>query len=418
MSRHTPDRPVVLTEYDSAPIDLDVSQVRLLRRLARGAVTLQLDDTASTWSLTSSHYVGTIVIPGVRILITPKVPAANLFYLLEASGKPVDIGPAAFDYDTTRDLIPAFATFYARHLETALGRGVPRAYREAHERLPGIRGRVDLPAQLRLAGLPLPAECRFDEYTADTRLTRVLRGAALRLLRLPGVTIPTRQALQRLAAMLGEAGPCTPEDIRVPTVFTRLDEHCRPAERLARMVLGNQTLAGAAGTANAGVFLIDMNTAFETFVAARLSRYLAGHLTVCPQQTKPFGLGGPARIRPDLIFERPAGTAVYVADTKYKITADGYARDTDYYQILAYTRALDVPAGMLIYCQRDGDAPPTAITVGAHQTRLDTVALTLNGSPADLERRLGGLADQIIERAAAYPRHGDACLPSGRRSRT
>ena len=52
---------------------------------------------------------------------------------------------------------------------------------------------------------------------------------------------------------------------------------------------------------------------------------------------------------------------MYVADTKYKITADGYARDTDYYQILAYTRALDVPAGMLIYCQRDGDAPPRAI---------------------------------------------------------
>jgi hypothetical protein len=55
-------------------------------------------------------------------------------------------------------------------------------------------------------GLPLPAECRFDEYTADILLNRILRGAAVRLLRLPGVTIPTRQALQRLAARLGEAG--------------------------------------------------------------------------------------------------------------------------------------------------------------------------------------------------------------------
>lgn len=201
--------------------------------------------------------------------------------------------------------------------------------------------------------------------------------------------------------MLGEAGPCTPEDIRVPTVFTRLDEHCRAAERLARMVLASQTLRGAAGAAGAGVFLIDMNTAFETFVAARLSRYLAGHLTVCPQQTKPLGHGGTVNIRPDLIFEHPAGTAVYVADTKYKITADGYARDADYYQILAYTRALDVPAGMLIYCQRDGNAPPTAITVGAQQTRLDTWALTLSGSPADIESRLRDLASQIIERAAA-----------------
>ena len=165
------------------------------------------------------------------------------------------------------------------------------------------------------------------------------------------------------------------------------------------MVLGNQTLRCAAGAADAAVFLIDMNTAFETFVAARLARYLAGRLIVRPQQTRPLGHGGTARIRPDLIFEQPAGKAVYVADTKYKITADGYARDTDYYQILAYTRALDVPAGMLIYCQRDGDAPPRAITVGTHQTRLDTWALTLSGTPADIEHRLKDLANRIVERA-------------------
>jgi len=55
---------------------------------------------------------------------------------------------------------------------------------------------------------------------------------------------------------------------------------------------------------------------------------------------------------------------------------------------------------MLMYCQRDGEAPPRAITVGAHQTRLDTSALTLRGSPADIEHRLGDLADEIIERAA------------------
>jgi 5-methylcytosine-specific restriction enzyme subunit McrC len=399
MSKQAPDQLVVLTEYDHAPADLDTGQVRQLRRLARGAITLQLDDTASTWTVSSSHYAGTIVIPGVRILITPKVDTASLFYLLEASGRPVSTGPADFGYNTTQDLIPSFATFYARHLERTLACGIPRTYHEVHERLPGIRGRVDLPAQLRLAGLPLPAECRFDQYTADTRLTRVLRGAALRLLRLPGVTVPTRQALQRLTAMLSEAGPCTPEDIRGPAIFTRLDEHCRAAERLARLVLRNQTLHGSAGTASAGVFLIDMNTAFETLVATRLTRYLAGHLTVRPQQTRPLGHGGTTRIRPDLIFERPSGTPVYVADTKYKITADGYARDADYYQILAYTHALDVPAGMLIYAQRDGSAPPTAITVGTQRTRLDTSALALSGTPADIEHRLSELARQITARA-------------------
>ena len=401
-SQPAPEALLTLTEHDSALVELTVAQALGLRRAAGPALSVVPGDTAGTWQVTSASYAGTITVPGIRVLITPKVQIGTLFYLLEASGRPVAAGPADFSYDTTGELVPAFATFYARHLEQALARGIPRAYHEAQERLPGIRGRLDIPEQLRLAGLPIPAECRFDQYAADTRLTRVLHGAALRLLRLPGVTVPTRQALQRLAALLGEAGPCTPQDLRTPTAFTRLDEHCRAAEHLARMILGNQTLRCAAGTAGASVFLVNMNTVFETFIAARLTRYLAGQLTVHVQQTRPLGHGGNARIRPDLTFESPYGTTVYVADTKYKITADGYARDSDYYQILAYTRALDVPGGMLIYCQRDGDAPPTSITVGAERTRLSTSAVPLDGPPHDIENRLEDLARQITKQAAAH----------------
>jgi len=105
----------------------------------------------------------------------------------------------------------------------------------------------------------------------------------------------------------------------------------RAAEHLARMVLGNQALLGSAGSVGAGAFLIDMNKAFESFVVARLARYLSGRLsgrlTVSPQHRDHLDLGGNVRIRPDLVFKRPAGDIVYVADTKYKITADGYGRD-------------------------------------------------------------------------------------------
>jgi len=59
----------------------------------------------------------------------------------------------------------------------------------------------------------------------------------------------------------------------------------------------------------------------------------------------------------------------------------------------------DIPAGMLIYCQRDGDAPATCITVGSHQTRLDTWALKLSGTPTDIEHRIEDLAKQIAKRA-------------------
>jgi 5-methylcytosine-specific restriction enzyme subunit McrC len=398
-SSKTPDDPVVLAEYGSALVYLDADQERVLRRLAQGRITIAPGDVTNTWRITASSYVGTLVTPDVRILIIPKVTTANLFYLLEAGGDPVKVGPAAFDYDTTRDLIPSFATFYARHLEKVLSRGVSRAYAEIQERLPGIRGRVDLPAQLRLAGVPIPTECRFDEYTADIRLNRILRGAAARLLRLPGVTQSTRQALQRLVGLLAESGPCTPADLAGPTVFTRLNEHYRSAERLARMVLGNETLLGSTGSAAAGVFLIDMNKVFEQFVAARLSRYLSGRVAVCPQHRTTLDHAGRVQIRPDLVFKSAAGQVVYVADTKYKINADGYGREADYYQILAYATALDMAEGMLIYCQRDGAVPPREIEVGQLKTRLVTVAIGLSGTREGLEQSLAELAEHIHERA-------------------
>ena len=72
-SQLTPDAPVVLTEYDSALVRLSTEQALELRRLARGAVTVQPDDTPGTWRITSSHYVGTIAASGARILITPKL---------------------------------------------------------------------------------------------------------------------------------------------------------------------------------------------------------------------------------------------------------------------------------------------------------------------------------------------------------
>src|SRR5690348_10438794 len=101
-----PEAPVVLTEYDSILVQLSTSQARGLRRAAGGAVTVQPDDTAGTWRITSSHYAGTITAGGTRVLITPKLEIGSLFYLLEASGKPTATGPANFSYGTTADLVP------------------------------------------------------------------------------------------------------------------------------------------------------------------------------------------------------------------------------------------------------------------------------------------------------------------------
>ena len=132
----------------------------------------------------------------------PKVTNANLFHLLEPSTSSISFGDGVFGYEETDDLMVAFASFYLRHLERALSRGVERCYVEEHEALAGVRGRVEVGLVARRAGLPLPVDCRYDEHSADTQLNRLLAGAAERAARWPRVSPIVRTGLRRCLSVL------------------------------------------------------------------------------------------------------------------------------------------------------------------------------------------------------------------------
>ena len=88
----------------------------------------------------------------------------------------------------------------------------------------------------------------------------------------------------------------------------------------------------------------------------------------------------------------------YVADSKYKLTTDGLGQSPDYYQLLAYTSALDLDEGLLIYCQHDGAVPPQEVSVRHLGKRLRTRAIQLDGPPTDVEQQMRTLAQDILAR--------------------
>ena len=265
----------------------------------------------------------------------------------------------------------------------------------------GIRGRIAFSAQRRRAGLALPLECRFDEYTADISLNRILRAATVRLLCLPGVAVATRGRLRRHAGGLDEAANLRAADLQTRIAFTRLTAHCRPAEQLARVVLGGSSLLDDVGATGAAVFLLDMNRVFEDFVGSRLRRYLAGRLEVHEQQVGCLDVDGSVSIRPDLLFDTPAGVRAYVADCKYKLSTDGFGRAADYYQLHAYAAALNLREGLLIYCRSDGQTPPREVRVRHGGLSLRTWLVRLDEAPAAIEADLRRLAEEITSRARA-----------------
>jgi 5-methylcytosine-specific restriction enzyme subunit McrC len=390
--------PIVLDEYESAVAHLSHEQVAGLRALIGTRLSITAADTEDDWVIKAGSYVGTVTLGPIRILVRPKVSNANLFHLLEAGGNALEVRPEAFEYGRSGDLAPSFATFFARVAEIALARGLPRSYDERAEDLVGVRGRVDIAAQQRRAGLPLPVACRFDEHTADVPLNRIVMSAAMRLRRLSGVTPSTRAALDSVLARMLEVSPLRSEDLRRPTIFTRLNNHYRSVERLARIVLQGSSLVDVVGDAEAGAFLVNMNKVFEEFVETRLRSFLAGRLEVAGQRQRWLDSGHRVvPIIPDLTFQR-GGRPVFVGDTKYKLLRDEQrGQNPDYYQLLAYATALNVDEGVLVYCHADGVAPQP-IVVEHVGTRLFVRGIRLDGTPAEVDDQLRDLAEWVAER--------------------
>lgn len=390
---------IELIEYETTTVELAQGQAQRLAARGRGVITVQPAGKADRYSITAQNLVGTLVVDDLRVLIRPKIRPENLFLLLEVGLDENAWRQEAFDYANKADLLPSVVAFYARTLETTLARGLLRSYQHREDRLVALRGRIDMVAQFRQAGIALPVACRYDEYTPDIAENRYLKAATRLALRVPRVDPEDRRRLlQQVASLEDVADEFMRADYLDRIPITRLNAHYQPALRLARLLLENLTLADQRGQHAASSFVVDMNRLFENFVTQRLRRALRGHLEVHSQSKRHLDTRQQVPIRPDLVF-RKQGHEVYVADIKYKLTDDARARTSDYYQLLAYTTAMDLPEGVLIYCLADGGVPERAITVRHAGKLLHTLAIDLSGPPTEVTAAITETATWIRQRA-------------------
>ena len=269
-----------------------------------------------------------------------------------------------------------------------------------------MRGRLDMAEQFTRAGLMTPVACAFDEFTENVPENRALRAAIRAGLRVPLISPETRRRLmQHLVALDGVPDVVVRPDEIQRIHLTRLNEHYGPALRLAELILSNLSLVDSRGRTRASTFVVNMNDLFQRFVTERLGRELRGQLVVEREPAVHLGEHGQVRMNPDLVFRTPGGRRCNVGDVKYKIALGARGRSDDYYQLLAYTTSLDLPAGMLIYCRRRDDAVQKPVTVRNADKVLHVRAIDLSGTPEDVEREISGLArfvEETASRSSAY----------------
>ncbi len=377
------------------PVPLSVKERDQLKPLL--ASVEPAPGTSDAYYLRPGSTVGALEIGDLSVSIEPKLPIGRVLYLASyAMG--VDFRKERFDYMRQPTLVEALVPALTRAARRAFARGLLHGYRTEEEALHTVRGRIRVADQLRRRfGVPLPVEVRYDDFTDDVLANQLVKAAADRLGKLRIRSQRSRRDLAWVAATLDNVSLVEFPTNAVPEVkFDRLNEHYREVVTLARLILRHTSIETGRGRVRANGFLMDMNLVFQEFVTRALREELALSESSFPSDKRlprlHLDVARQVRLKPDLSWWN-GPTCTFVGDAKYKRIKHAHVPNADLYQLLAYTTALNLPGGLLIYAQ--GEAKGVVHRVRHAGKQLEIATLDLSGTIENLESEIGKLAGRV-----------------------
>lgn len=353
--------------------------------------------TSDAYYLRPGSTIGALEIGDLSVSIKPKMPIGRVLYLA-AYAMGVDFREERFDYARQPTLVEALVPALTRAARRAFARGLLHGYRTQEETLHTVRGRIRVADQIRRRfGVPLPVEIRYDDFTDDVLANRLVKAAADRLGKLRIRSAQSRLDLAWVAATLDNVSLVEFPPNAVPEVkFDRLNEHYREVVTLARLALHHTSFEAARGVVRANGFLMDMNDVFQEFVTRALREELNLSESAFPSDKRlpPLHLDDnrQVRLKPDLSWWDGL-TCTFVGDAKYKRVKHAQVPNADLYQLLAYTTALDLPGGLLVYAE--GEADDVVHRVRHAGKQLEIATLDLSGSIDNLRAEIVKLAERV-----------------------
>lgn len=347
-----------LQEYESSdPLDLSDRAIRMIKsEVNDDAERIELSfDRQGRAILQATQYVGILSLPdGPTLQIQPKASQTNLFKLLQyAQGVRSETIEQETPIAAGRTFIEALAALFEAELDSVIRQGLHRDYRRVEQVKNELRGRLDVQKQIQRQGAtPTQFECSYDELTYDTipnqaalfagtLLTRFVRDQTL------------EQSLQghchrlRQRVTLKPVRPVELDGIEL----TRLNDHYSDLIRLTKLILRSIYVREfTSGGQSSFAILIDMNQIFEQAVERAVNEVINSYddWSVSAQTTTRNLVSDGKHsisIRPDILVRDENRTPILVGDAKWKL---GRPPNSDFYQIVSYQFAHDVP-GVLIY---------------------------------------------------------------------
>jgi len=405
LANKTQPKIIELAEYESRQltrdeIDLDVGEQLWRNYGAQVAVDFPSPKTGDQWLLTAQGWVGYIpVSKELGIALRPKIHLSNLFRMLEyayrlESFKFLD---DLFESKSLEEFYERLANVLARRIVDRSRKGLYRTYLARTERLPFVRGRLNV-RQLIRAPWDVKLQSHYHEHTGDIEDNQILAWTLYVIAHSGLLTervLPTvRRAYRALqgSVTLKPFGPkaCTGR------LYNRLNEDYRPLHALCRFFLEHSGPSHEMGGHTMLPFLVDTARLYERFVAEWLKVNLPRmeitpprELYLVAQEPVHFGSSGTPHFDIDLVlYDAAKNEALCVLDTKYK--AASMPTSDDLAQVVAYAEAKGCSEAILVY-----PGPPSApLDTKVGDIRVRSLAFSVNG---DLDEQGLAFVQKMIQ---------------------
>ena len=318
------------------------------------AVDFPSPKTDGQWQLTSQGWVGYIPLtPEVGLALQPKVELGNLFRMLEYA---YQLRKPSFQFlkglvecQSLQEFYERLANVLAKRVLDRGRKGFYRAYLPETERLPYVRGRLDVRRAIQTPW-DVQLQCHYEEHTADIEENQILAWTLSHIARSGMCTervLPTVRRAYRALRGLVSVQPCKPQDC-IGRLYNRLNDDYHPLHALCRFFLEHSGPSHEVGDRTMLPFLVNMERLYELFVAEWLKAHLPSDLSLSVQEKVNVGEGDALSFKIDLVlYDAETGEAHCVLDTKYK--AKEKPESNDVAQVVAYAEMKGCRKAILVY---------------------------------------------------------------------
>ncbi len=198
-------------EYEQANAHpLTQTEVKVLRDRFQCTVT-RADTGDGLYNVRAADRVGTVLVDDTSIVVAPKLAISRVLFLIAHALDPVWTDDAVLD--EAESLTEAVAALFTQLCDRATRTGVLRGYRDRHDRLHTVRGRIDFARQLRHSpGRDLPLAVSYQSNDENILENQLLAAALEKLAEVQVHRIATQRSLARLTPVRRRhPSPAAPE---------------------------------------------------------------------------------------------------------------------------------------------------------------------------------------------------------------